>query len=154
MGSGVEPLAVRNRTLLLRQDQTRGGFTLLEVVIALGILTFGLLAVAAMQLYGLRGGRTGKHMTQAMTIAQDRMEIFQRVAFVDMAPTGGWSAVTAIDETVEAASGTREEESYGVDWRISDDVVGWTKIIDVRVSWNEPEMPNRRVVLTSRRYNW
>lgn len=118
------------------------------------MLAFGLLAVAAMQLHALRGGRTGKHMTQAMTIAQDRMEIFQRMAFGDMAPTGGWSAPVTIEETVEASSGTREEETYAVTWRIADDVVGWTKNVDVRVRWDEPELPNRQVVLTTRRYNW
>lgn len=130
------------------------GFTLLEVTIAMGILAFGLLSVAAMQIHALRGGRVGRHTTQAMVIAQDQMERFQRTSFTGMNDTtGNWVGNDVVDNEVESG-GTLIEQSYTVDWRITDEVIGWTKLVDVRVTWSEPERPNREYVLTSRRYNW
>lgn len=50
------------------------GFTLLEVIIAIAILTFGLLAVASMQSTAIRGNYLGYRVTEGATLAQDRME--------------------------------------------------------------------------------
>jgi prepilin-type N-terminal cleavage/methylation domain-containing protein len=52
------------------------GFTLLEVIIAISILTFGLLAVASMQLTAIRGNYNASNITEATTVAQDRLELF------------------------------------------------------------------------------
>lgn len=134
-------------------DRERG-FTLLEIVISLGILAFGLLAVAAMQLHAFKGGSQARHTTQAMAVAQDRMEAFLRANFAGMVQTVGWSAPQTVSQQIEAGTGTQTEQVYTVAWRISDDVVSWTKTVDVRVTWSEPDRPNRQVVITSRRYNW
>jgi len=50
------------------------GFTLVEVMVAIGILSFGLLAVAAMQNTALLGTGRSKAVTEATTVAMDRME--------------------------------------------------------------------------------
>jgi len=52
------------------------GFTLLEVIVAISILTFGLLAVASMQLTAIRGNYNASNITEATTVAQDRLELF------------------------------------------------------------------------------
>lgn len=51
-----------------------GGFTLLEVIVAISILTFGLLAVASMQSAAIRGNQLGYRVTEGSTLAQDRVE--------------------------------------------------------------------------------
>ena len=79
----IRPLrAVQRR----RANPDEGGFTLLEVVIALGVLAFGLLGVAAMQLYSLRQGQVGKHTTQASILAQDQLETMMRSSFTALVP--------------------------------------------------------------------
>jgi type IV pilus assembly protein PilV len=50
------------------------GFTLLEVIIAISILTIGMLAVASMQAAALRGDSFAYSRTEASTWAQDKME--------------------------------------------------------------------------------
>jgi prepilin-type N-terminal cleavage/methylation domain-containing protein len=51
-----------------------GGFTLLEIIVAISILTFGLLAVASMQSAAIRGNQLGYRVTEGSTLAQDRAE--------------------------------------------------------------------------------
>jgi prepilin-type N-terminal cleavage/methylation domain-containing protein len=50
------------------------GFTLLEIIVAISILTFGILAVASMQSAAIRGNQLGYRLTEGSTLAQDRLE--------------------------------------------------------------------------------
>ena len=45
------------------------GFTLIEAMIAMSILAFGLLALAAMQLHAMKGGASGRNTSEAADIA-------------------------------------------------------------------------------------
>lgn len=135
--------------------RTRGGFTLLEITIALGVFAVGMLALAAMQLHALRSGSSGRHATQAASIAQSRMEQLQRVRWTDasIADTGGaFTAPITVSNTVQSDP-DQVEMSYAVDWRVADVEPGWTRSIDVRVTWDEENRPNRSVILSSLRYN-
>ena len=132
------------------------GFTLLEVVVAMGILATGLLAVAAAQIYAMRGGRSGRHTTDAAEIVQTQVETFQRMDWTDaaLAATGGWSPPggQVVDTEVDTTSATQVEQSYVLQWRITD-VNAFLKAIDVRVTWNEPNRPNRSYTVTTMRHN-
>ncbi len=55
----------------------REGFSLAEVTIALGILAFGVLAVAGAQLSALTMSRESRLRTEALYLAQQQMEAFQ-----------------------------------------------------------------------------
>jgi len=52
----------------------QSGFTLLEVLIAISILTVGLLGVAQMQIMGIRGNYFSGNTTAALTLAEEKME--------------------------------------------------------------------------------
>lgn len=54
--------------------KNEGGFTLVEVMVALGILSFGMLAVASMQSTSLLSTAKSNAVTLATSIATDRME--------------------------------------------------------------------------------
>ena len=60
------------------------GFTLVEVMIAITILAIGILGVAMMQISAVRGNSLANGTTEAVTIAQDRMERFITAAFDDL----------------------------------------------------------------------
>lgn len=135
-----------------RDPGRRAGFTLLEVVVALGVLAVGLLSLAAMQLYAMRGGNQGRHSTAAAAIAQTQMERLQHRAWANIGPTAGWNAAVTVNNDVQAPTG-QTEQAYTLDWRITDVVANWTRAIDVRVRWDEPSRPNRVLTLSSLRFN-
>jgi prepilin-type N-terminal cleavage/methylation domain-containing protein len=131
----------------IRRRSRADGFSLIEAMIALSILGLGLLALAAMQLHAMRGGSSGRRATEAAALAQTQMERLQRDTWTNVAPTGGWSA-----PTTQTAPG-QSDETYDVDWRITDLVAGSTRSIDVRVTWDERDRPGRTVAISSIRFN-
>ena len=145
------------RPLLRTRDRSEG-FTLIEVVVAMGILATGLLAVSAAQLYAMRGGRSGRHTTDAAVIAQSQVETFQRMDWANagLAATGGWTAPvapsTAEYGAVQTTGAPIVEQTYLVSWRIVN-VGTYLKTIDVRVTWDEPNRPGRSYTVTTMRHN-
>ena len=136
-----------------RAPRARGGFTLLEISIALGVFAFGMLGLAAMQLHAMRSGSSGRHATQAAAIAETQMEQLQRLRWTDLTPNSpAWTVpVTRTNEVTSDAA--QVEQRYRIDWRIANVENGWTRSIDVRVTWDEEHRPNRTLVLSSLRYN-
>jgi len=135
-----------------------GGFTLIEVVVAMGILATGLLAVSAAQIYAMRSGRSGRHSSDGAEIARSQIEAFQRMDWADagLGATGGWTANAAPTNltygAVQTPGGAVSEQSYLVSWRIVN-VGTFLKTIDVRVTWSEPNRPNRSFTVTTMRHN-
>jgi len=125
--------------------------TLLELMIALVVLAFGLLTVAAAQIHAMRGSSSGRHTTQAASIAQSQLAQLQRQRWTTI-PATGWTAPVTVTNTVQAPA-NMNEETYAVSWRIAD-LPGERRAIDVRVTWNEPNRPARSYTLSSVRYNY
>jgi len=61
------------------------GLTLLEVLAAVAILSFGLLAVATMQGSSIKGNSQAIGTTEAITLAQDKVEELMRLPYNDPA---------------------------------------------------------------------
>lgn len=53
------------------------GFTIIEVLISMGLMSIGLLAVAAMQISAVRNNKTGNTYTQAAALARAQMELIK-----------------------------------------------------------------------------
>jgi prepilin-type N-terminal cleavage/methylation domain-containing protein len=70
--------AVSGWTLMSNQ-----GLTLLEVLAAVAILSFGLLAVATMQGSSIKGNSQAIGTTEAITLAQDKLEELMRLPYND-----------------------------------------------------------------------
>ena len=62
---------------------TNRGYTLIEIMIAIGIFAIGFLAIASLQITASKNSRTGSEITEAATIATDRMEMLMVLPFDD-----------------------------------------------------------------------
>jgi Tfp pilus assembly protein PilV len=133
---------------------------MLEVMISLAILAGGLLAMLALQISAMRQGRVGRDFTEAAFIAQDRMEQLQRLGWADpqVQPTG-WTAVVNRQGALTGGGGggAQVAEVYGVQERITATADANLRLIDVRVTWVEPNAPAaapaKRYAISSQKYN-
>jgi Tfp pilus assembly protein PilV len=133
--------------------------TLLEVMIALAVLALGLLAMLAMQISAMRGGKYGRHTTEAAQLARDQMEFLHRLDWDDAAMSPiNWTAPAAIPVTVQSAAGDQQEMIYNVSHRIRSDATDANlRLVDVRVTWTEmnapPGAPPRRYAISTIRHD-
>lgn len=58
----------------MRSHKKDKGFTILEVLVALAILAFGILSVATMQATAIKGNSQSIDITEGITLAQDKAE--------------------------------------------------------------------------------
>jgi type IV pilus assembly protein PilV len=81
---------LRSNAVLKRAREGGSGFTLLEVVVAVSILTFGLLAVASMQASSIRGNALADGMTESSTWALDRLEKLMTLPYTNANLSSGF----------------------------------------------------------------
>jgi len=137
-----------------KQDTNQQGFTLIEILIAITIFSIGILAVATMQVSAIKGNSFANGLTEAVTLAQDKMEELMSLDYGDndllddIAPNG----VAGLAETANADGsnpGQGTNARYNVFWNIADNTpFTHTKTISVITTWTE-EGRERRVTL-----NW
>lgn len=68
---------------------TSKGFTLIEILISLVILSISLLALAGLMVTTTRNTSFGGHMTEAATFAQDQLEQFRAMRWEDIPVVAG-----------------------------------------------------------------
>jgi prepilin-type N-terminal cleavage/methylation domain-containing protein len=140
-------------TTTRRPSRNVSGFTLIEVMIVIGMLSFGLLSLSAMQIHAMKGSDRGRHGTNAAAIAENRMELLQQDPWADIGVTGGFVADPVEYNNVQVSGSTSPEGTYGVFHQITDLEAGFTRAIDVQVLWTEKNGEARSVTLSSVRYN-
>jgi type IV pilus modification protein PilV len=79
------------------------GFTLIEVMIAIAVLTIGILGVMAMQVHSIDGNASAMRRTRALTLSQDAIERIMSAPFSSFAvgTTSSTNESYTIDQLVE-----------------------------------------------------
>lgn len=80
--------------LRLKSDD-QGGFTLIEVLIAMAIFAVGILGVAAMQLTSVKGNTSAGNVTANTFVGEDRVETIMSVSYNNMATLSAGTHVPA-----------------------------------------------------------
>ncbi len=127
----------------------RHGMTLVEIMISMVILSFGLLGVAALQVRAITEGSSGQHLSDASAIARNRVEALTRQSWTAAALADTAGAWTPAVNVVLAA------ETYAQSERVADILAPpdptTIKTVEVRVTWSDLKRQNRSVVLSSAR---
>ena len=76
----------KHNTIATWPIMSEKGFSLIEVIIALAVLTIGVLAVNAMQTVSVRGNKLANDITAATTWSADELERIWRMKFVPGPP--------------------------------------------------------------------
>ena len=127
------------------------GFTILEVIMAVSILTIGLLAVASLQVTAMRSNSMSMSYTESTERVQDIVEKLLNKDFNDAELSDVTNDGTAgLDRTDGLADHSVSGSVYNVYWNVADDKV-WTggawrdvngvKTIRVIVKWQDRGSP-------------
>lgn len=134
-----------------RTRRERGGFSLIEVTIALAILAFGVLAVAGAQLSALTMSRESRLRTEALYLAQQQLETFQsmpRAGLQDALADAGYPNDPANPIDPDPADGLVRQ--FNRSWTITPDAPeNGVFTIAVQVSWNDRLGRPQNVVVQS-----
>lgn len=137
---------------VIKQRCNEKGFTLLEVIVAISILTIGLLAVASMQVSAIRGNASAYGITEATSWAADQIEKLMIMPYdpdpnaeddpLDDKDKDGKSGLE--DDTASTADHSVTREKYTVYWNIAVDAEVYdTKTVNVIVTWTDHGIQKR-----------
>jgi len=129
--------AITTQGYAMRRVHALSGFTLLEVLITLVILSVGMLALASLQVMAIKGNSFGQQMTVASTVAQNKLEELRELEFD--------AVLTGYDNCTDDANGVR----YTRHWTVQDDTPQPDmKTVRVSVTWTGCEAGRSVAVAT------
>jgi len=114
---------------ILKLSMKSRGFTLIEVLIALVILSFSLLALAGLMVMTTKNNSYGSHITEAVTFAQDKLEEFRAVR-PKAPPLGDIPDGLGADEKAGATG-----INYTRNWNVVTN--GDLRTITITIDWND-----------------
>ncbi len=98
------------------------GFTLIEILIAIVILSVSLLALAALMATTTQNTSSGGHITEAATFAQDQLEQLRVTQ---------WANIVSGNNTITGSTGI----VYTRNWNVV--VNGNVRTITITIGWND-----------------
>ena len=127
----------------------QAGFTLIEALIAMLVLAFGLLAVAGLQSTLAHSSDVAKQRTEATRLAQAKIEELRSYQQLVAAPgMVAYADIVGSSDTPATTTNTTFERS----WTVTDDDALTQKMLRVTVKWadrqQDPLDPNQRQSVT------
>ncbi len=119
-----------------KQPSHEAGFTLIEVMIAVAILSIGVLSIGGMQISAMKGNATGRTITEAAVGAADQLETFMSLPWdhADLQDTDGDGENGLGDATVATADRSQVVGQYTIFWNVADELlIENTKTVSVIV---------------------
>jgi prepilin-type N-terminal cleavage/methylation domain-containing protein len=120
------------RNITSRRYGAQAGFTLIEALIALVVMAFGMLALSGMQLSLSRNADVAKQRTEAMRLAQRKIDEYR--AFTSIAPGAGhtivWNSLPA-----SAVETVTTNAAFSVTTTLGGVIADAMRTVNVTVAW-------------------
>ncbi len=94
----------------MKRQTTQSGFSMVEVLVALVILTIGLLGIAALHLKSLQSGRTATYRTQAVNLAADLADRIRTNRTAQLAYNSAFTDVAVEEPTCFTTGGCTDAQ--------------------------------------------
>lgn len=93
------------KTMKISGLRNNNGFTLVEILVAMSILTIALLGLASVTVMVIKGNYFSKTVTTATTLARDRMEQLKNTSYADLAlpPLTDYAKTDSTIQSTQAA---------------------------------------------------
>ena len=118
-----------------------GGFTLIELMIAMTVLIIGIAGILSMQMTAMRSSAYSRHATEASVLGEDTMEALRTVPVASIVDT---AAESINEHGIPDAGGL-----YTREWTITDDGTIATLVVVVR--WKERGSEDHAITFTTMR---
>jgi prepilin-type N-terminal cleavage/methylation domain-containing protein len=131
-----------------KTDESDKGFTLIEVLISLAILSIGILAVASLQVSASLQTRNSLEITEACAIASYQMEVLMEMPFADVATTSSYSIPTGYFSI--------PTDQYNIQWMVTPADLngdGTTEAKSIHLTVTPVSSPKRKVDLIFMKHN-
>ena len=116
-------------------NTNKKGFTLIEVLIAIVILSIGLLGMASLTVGIIKGNKFSNNLTTATTLGQDKMEDMRRTGYSSVASETKAVLPSPDDEYKREVSVTNDSPASGM------------RTVVVKVYWGGPSKEEHHVEL-------
>ena len=127
------------------------GTTLVEALVALIVLAFGILAVARVQAHLRLHADVARQRSEAVRLAQEDLEVARAFAVVPAASGSlrSWDGIAAAATAFDAASSAARNTTYELDRTVRVLTAGPAKQATVSVAWTDRTGGTQRVLLDS-----
>ena len=107
---------------------TDKGFTLMELVVAILVFAVGILGIAKMQSLSVMGNSYGMHMSQAVNIAQDKLEELQDLSIISSTFGIGSPSIAPYTITVDGVG-------YTIQYNVKQVAALGAREVEIAVQW-------------------
>jgi len=111
------------------------GFSLIEILIALVILSIAFLALAGLMVQTTRNNSFGGHMTEAATFAQDKLEQLRATSWIVITPGSDLINSNGVVKAWVPPISLTSNKDFARKWTV--DSNGNVKTITVNINWND-----------------
>lgn len=120
----------------LPRSSVQRGFTLMEAMVAMLITSFGLLALAGINLKLARNEDVAKQRSEAVRLAQERIEALRSFTQIDAAAgTLAWSDLATGNDSISGSATYHTNTSYTRSWRVLDSASDPVRRVQVTMDW-------------------
>lgn len=123
---------------ILFRSRMQRGFSLMEAMVAMLITSFGLLALAGINLKLARNEDVAKQRSEAVRLAQEKVEALRSFTQLDTAAgVLAWADLANGNDSISGSAAYHTNTSYARSWQVLDTANDPMRRVQVTMSWTD-----------------